>query len=127
MDDLPTQRGVNQKIYIINSSYRADPGDHWVLVYFHGGKAEFFDPAGRDITFYDAKLSQFVRLYALRQNAPQQVQSTEGATCGHVCLYYALQRCRGETMNSILRHFHPTLYTLNDEVARHYVRLHFYV
>lgn len=68
------------------------------------GPTEFFDSLGRAPEHYNRRFKR-----VLVKNGPRfirnksRVQPYGTLTCGHYCLKYLTYRCRGWTMNRIIR------------------------
>ena len=46
-DLLPEKKPLDIKAYIVNTDISADPGEHWVAIYFRRDQAIYFDSYGR--------------------------------------------------------------------------------
>ena len=91
IDQLPT---ICDGMYVINTDEQDKPGEHWLAVY----NKEYFDSFGfppqdkRAIDFLETNVMyNCVSLQPLLSNS-----------CGFYCVYYLLQRARGESMEEII-------------------------
>ena len=91
IDELPIwQRG---RVYVINTDEQDKPGEHWVAVYDN----EYFDSFG--FPPMDKRLIQFLPKYTYNATPLQRVLSN---ACGFYCVYYILQRARGNSAKDII-------------------------
>ena len=96
MDRLPTER-VNG-IYIINTDDHDQPGGHWVAVFVTDERVEYFDSYG--LPPLDSRCERFLGTnYWFNTYQLQQLYSN---ACGFYCVYFVLQRARGQEANTIL-------------------------
>ena len=106
-DKLPTSVSSYPALFIANVDTSDKAGSHWVAFYFskdHEG--EFFDSYGLPPSNYTVTFTHF-----LNNNSNQWIfntitlQSMQSKVCGHYCLYYALFRCRNNSMSTIVHRF----------------------
>ncbi len=123
-DKLPTIVRHRPRIYIANTDPSSEPGKHWVSLYFpRNGPSEFFDSLGHSPRYYGWRFERALlnegRGYLFNGLRIQQ----EGTiTCGQFCLYYAFHRCRGESMDKIVKRFHRHNLRLNEDIVELYFR-----
>lgn len=98
-DELPAHVTDEPKFYVVNTDERRRPGKHWVLFYFPTeGPAEFFDVMGSLPDYYHRRFAA-----TLMANCSGYSYKEDRLQCGHFCIYYASQRCRGSTAEDVLR------------------------
>lgn len=86
---------------IVNLDPRRLPGSHWVALYFmKNNKCEYFDSYGRLPDSLILKyISQNANSYTYNNKC---VQDFDTISCGHMCLYYLVWRCRGISFKDIV-------------------------
>ncbi len=104
-DELPNTVMHKPKVYIVNTAPGNQPGEHWVTLYFPvEAPVEYFDPLG-----YPPMRSSIQKM--IRRNLGQNsrclynqvpVQGPGSTACGQFCIFYAIHRCEGKTMNEIV-------------------------
>ena len=84
-----------------------EPGSHWVAMYFDEfGRANFFDSFGRHPSQCSLYFKTFLDNHACDWSFnTRSLQSHWSAVCGQYCLYFLLQRVKGNTMSSIISRF----------------------
>ena len=114
-------------IYICNTATSQDPGEHWIAFYFPShGPVEFFDSMGHVPEYYQVAFQYFMiqegrdYLYNCKQ-----IQNYGTSTCGYYCLYFAAQRCRGQSMIDIVKSFDSENLTLNELKVVDFVDSHY--
>jgi len=123
-DQLP--KIIYPSAYIVNTQPIAEPGEHWIAIYFDENKnGECFDSYGLPPQVYglDAFMDRNSKRWTYNQKT---LQSLFSATCGHYCIYFILFRSRGHSMQSITSRFSKNL-TENDRKITRFVRTHFYM
>ncbi len=103
---------------MVNTDDSQGKGIHWVTYYFPKGEhAEFFDSLGSHPTRYG--MEEY-----LVDHGPSYLYNTKrlqgGNTCGQFCIYYAMHRCRGCSMQDIVNQFTDNLQD-NDRKVIHAV------
>ena len=91
MDMLPSKC---EGMYVINTDEHDEPGEHWVAVYNN----EYFDSFG--LPPQDDRILQFMG-HDVTFNTVQMQQLLTNA-CGFYCVYYLLERARGNSMDDIV-------------------------
>ncbi len=104
MNKLPAKIRRKPRLYVVNTDPSWRSGTHWVAFYFPlRGPAEYFDSAGRGPERYNGRFRNI-----LIANGPSYVYNTDrlqgemSTKCGAYCLFYAMWRCRGLSMEDIL-------------------------
>ena len=94
-EHLPVWR--DRQIFICNTDTHDNAGRHWTAYYFPDeGPSEYFDSKGRPPNYYGMAPAGIHNTVCLQ--GPQPV-------CGYYAMYYALLRCRGYSMESIVNSF----------------------
>ena len=106
-DRLPKKIEKYPVALIVNVDDHTQPGSHWLAVYIdqhHSG--EFFYSYARHPLMYNEHfvnfLNQHCREWVFNEKALQSYWST---VCGQYCLFYLLNKVKGESLGSILAHF----------------------
>jgi hypothetical protein len=123
-DLLPSTIRLRPALYVVNTDASSRPGMHWVVFYFpRRGPVEFFDSGGHPPERYHHRFK-----HVLVANGPRyiysrhRVQDFSTMTCGQFCLYYALRRCRGMSMQAIMRRFSTKNVRVNENKVIRFVR-----
>jgi hypothetical protein len=118
-DELPQSVDRKPRLFIVNTDVSRGFGIHWVALYFPIDEpAEFFNSIGHPP---DSHFHRF-----LQNNGPtymfqkRRLQGFGSRTCGQFCLFYALHRCRGWTLEKIVDFFKGQKEWQNDETIRHF-------
>jgi hypothetical protein len=87
--------------FIVNLDPSDSPGSHWVSLYFSKqGVCEYFDSYGRRP---NRQLLEFIsanaKSYIYNNICVQELWTT---SCGQMCLYFLVWRCRGITFKGII-------------------------
>lgn len=110
---------MRPQIIFANTAPQTHPGKHWVAMYFPlspNDPVEYFDSTGKNPVLLGGPIKEFFRIQPSGYiYCTKQLQKPGTSVCGEYCLYYAIQRCRGTSMNSIVASI------VSDE------RVHFFV
>ena len=91
------------ELIICNTDPSDKPGEHWVLFFFKGKSVDFYDSLGRDINYYGSLFLDFIKNFAHDyKQCIRRTQPIHSSLCGHYCLYYALSKCNGDSMEKII-------------------------
>ena len=111
-DVIPKEVNVYPSLYIVNTDPSYKPGRHWLAIYFTSNQCkEFFDSFGNPPTYYGEHFYSFIN-----ENSKQWIynriplQGLFGITCGHFCSFYAIHRCHGIPMSTIVNMFSKNVY-----------------
>ena len=96
MDKLP--ESCKSGAYVINLDDHDEPGSHWVAVWKEGPLAEYMDSYGQPPL--DIRCINFLGSNCLYNTFSLQQQLSNG--CGFYCVYFIIQRARGQPANVIL-------------------------
>lgn len=105
-DMLPRARLLQRPVsLIVNTHPHTLPGEHWLAIYLTEDKnGEFFDSYGHppDHPLFPETIMKFLTKNA-RKIAfhPQQIQAPDSVVCGHHCVFFLQQRCKGLTFKQI--------------------------
>lgn len=100
-----TLNSITEKpeLIICNTDPSNKPGEHWVLFFFKGKSVDFYDSLGRDIKYYGSLFINFIKDFANDyKQCIRRTQPIDSDLCGHYCLYYALAKCNGDSMETII-------------------------
>ena len=91
--------------YIINTDPMPYPGRHWVCIYapLEHGPVDYYDSYGRPPTTIPG-IAKFLRTQNVVHNT-RQIQSLYSDVCGHHCIYFLIERCKGRSMKDIVDRF----------------------
>ena len=104
-DRLPLSITKYPSAYVCNTDPHTEDGEHWLVIYVDDcGRGEFFDSYGlpplhkRFLKFLNVNCSSWTF-------NDKQLQGLNSRVCGHYCVFYLLHRCRGVSMNTIVKMF----------------------
>lgn len=118
------QQSSSPQLYIVNNAPTYLGGEHWCALIIFKSCCEFFDPLGRSpiengvfhILSSHCKKIKFNNV---------QYQASSAKTCGHHCIFFAMQRARGISCKKIKQMYHKTNLTQNDDLVFNFVVKHF--
>ena len=109
--------------FISNTDRHDQKGTHWTA-WFVDGKdvVNFFDSFGRSPkdTMFPKDYARFVKNRRFRFN-PKILESLDGFTCGHFCVFMLYYRCLGVDLKYIYNYFGNNL-IYNDSVVFNFVK-----
>ena len=88
------------KLIVCNTDPSNKPGEHWVLFYFtDNDNVEFFDSLGKHPAYYGTDFINFMTAFSRKCifNG-KRIQHIDTSLCGHYCVLYAINRCKGNNM-----------------------------
>ena len=99
-DKIPKLEKIPSAI-TVNLDVSENPGTHWMALYFpNEGKCEYFDSFGRKPSGLILKyISNYSKAYTYNNVCVQDLWTI---SCGKMCLYYLVWRCRGITFKEII-------------------------
>ena len=125
-DLLPKEVTIYPSAYIANVDPSSKAGSHWVAFYFtKDKKGEFFDSYGQSPELYTDIFKDF-----LQDNSQEwtfnrrELQSMNSRVCGQYCVFYVILRCRGNSMEAVVRRF-SNKKQLNDGFVDAFVNKYF--
>ena len=111
---------------ILNTDSSSGPGEHWCVAFFpKKQKCEYFDPFGmqpRVKNSHDLTPILFQNGAKIIEYNKRKVQSIQEGTCGQHCVYFAILRSRGISMQTILKYYYTNNETLNDRKVSDFVK-----
>lgn len=122
-DQLPVS-APSSSLYVCNTDPSTRRGEHWVVIYIDSERrGEFFDSIG-DVRPIEEQFERFLCKNSIiwTRNA-KAVQHLLSDACGYHCIFFAINRCVGYSMNSIINMYTPNL-MYNDEIVQEFVRNH---
>lgn len=124
-DALPHHVTQRPSAFVVNTDPAEKPGQHWIAIYLRGdGAAEYFDSYGLPPQLPEFKLFLKKNASDIRVNH-QRLQGPFSAVCGQYSIFFLLHRCRGLTIDAILRMFSPSDVNSNDVNVNNFIRKHF--
>lgn len=91
IDQLPSSCNG---MYVINTDEHDEPGEHWLAVY----NKEYFDSYG--LPPLDRRIIQFLGSDVMYNTV--HLQQLMSNACGFYCVYYLLERARGNSAENII-------------------------
>ena len=92
------------KLIICNTDPSDKKGQHWVLFFFERNLIEFYDPLGHNISYYGNEFSELINKFGNKYKWVKiRTQPINSDLCGEYCLYYAYGRCKGYSMEYIIK------------------------
>lgn len=100
-DQLPKQKLHYVRAFIVNTDKSSEPGEHWVVIYFRGNTAFYFDSYGLPPP------TDYIEPFMLRHARQiiwnhRRLQSVDYAVCGMYCIYALDGLARGYTMEQLV-------------------------
>jgi hypothetical protein len=120
-DQLPAQAPTSS-LYVCNTDPSTRGGEHWVVIYIDGERrGEFFDSIS-NVRPIEEQFESFLQRNSVTwtRNA-RTVQHLMSDTCGYHCVFFAVNRCVGFSMNSIVNMYTANLLH-NDKIVMDFVR-----
>jgi len=120
-DMLPKSMNKNESAIINLQDYFAGNGTHWVCVYNDeiSDNVEYFDSFGlvppNEVINY-MKTAHKNIIYN-----ESQIQNIDSILCGYYCLYFIMQRNKGQPPNKVLADFHQKPTEYNEMFMKFYV------
>ena len=125
-DLLPEEVTEYPSVYIANVDPSSKAGSHWVAFYFtKDKKGEFFDSYGQSPELYTDIFKD-----VLQDNSQEwtlnrrELKSMNSRVCGQYCVFYVILRCRGNSMEAVVRRFSNNK-QLNDGFVDEFVNKYF--
>ena len=107
-------------LIILNTDKSNGPGEHWcVAIFLKNNVCEFFDPYGFSPVVYDFKHILLEYAHKIKFNT-KRVQGN-APTCGHHCIFFALNRSRKKSVEKIMRVYSMNL-KQNDAMVYKFVQ-----
>ena len=108
---------------IVNTAESNRLGSHWVGIYLPDtGPVEFFDSLGKSPSHYHLYFHTFLQSFGSGYIWNKVAyQSPDSTLCGEYCLFFGYYRCRGVSMQNILK----TIRIGDDGQMRHFYVTHF--
>ena len=127
VDTLPVVIHKKPTLIVMNTDVSTGPGKHWVAIFLtKDGYCEFFDSAGNNPGVYG--MENFLIFYGPRYMYNSiRLQDYDSETCGHFVLYYALKRCQGTSLETIVRNFDNQPLRINDQYVQRFFRRYYVV
>ena len=118
-DELPKESKTNS-LYICNTDPSNEPGEHWIVMYIdENRRADYFDSFGRYPT--EKCFEKFLTnnsVFWTHNDRP--VQDLFSDACGYHCIFFAVYRCVGFDLNSIVNMYTDDL-LVNDAFVKGFV------
>ena len=120
-DELPSRVPEGKRLFIANTDPAAEPGQHWVALYFgKGPHCTYFDSYGLPpfVGGIDRFIDGNAECWTYNEKSLQDPNST---MCGHYCVFFAVHLCDGMSLGRIQRMFHKDK-QWNDRMVEAFVR-----
>jgi len=119
-DRLPRVIKNYPSAYVCNTDPHTANGEHWVAIYVdQDGHGDYFDSFGLPPMY--ARFVNFMNTHCtLWTWNEKQLQELTSHVCGHYCVFFLMQRCRGLTMNTIVNMFGQNLQD-NDVLVHDFI------
>jgi len=119
-DNLP-RHVPTSSLFIFNTDKASQPGMHWVCVYIdRKRRGEYFDSFGMHPTvhYFETFLNNNCTRWHCNTRPIQDILSD---ACGYHCIFYAVHRCIGLKLNTIVNMYTNDM-LFNDAIAKAFVR-----
>src|SRR6185436_12086975 len=119
-DHLPVPKKGTSCLFIANTEYCQQSGEHWICIYIGQNQiGEFFDSFGRPPDqIFKKYMNKHCKYWSYNN---EQLQSAISSYCGHYCVFYCLYRCKNFSMHTIVSWFTSDT-GLNDVLVEQFVR-----
>jgi hypothetical protein len=109
-------------LYVLNTDTSDGPGEHWcvAVLFLNRDICEFFDPLGMPPNYYGFEKPILRHCSKIKFNE-YRVQSISSSTCGHHCLFFALNRARKISPEKILSKYSHFNFIQNDHMVYDFV------
>lgn len=98
---------------ILNTHNRAQPGEHWLAIYFNKDRtAEFFDSMALHASFYN--LEKYLDTTSRGWMCNKHRIQADSNFCGLYCCFFLFYKCRGYEMFKIENMFEKENFQKND-------------
>ena len=111
-------------LYIVNNAPTFTGGEHWCVLIVREHFCEFFDPFGKSPIENGVLSAVFKHCEKIKYNNVQY-QSVSAKTCGHHCIFFAMQRARNVSCKQIKQIYSASNLTQNDDMVFNFVVKHF--
>ena len=94
------------ELIICNTDDSTQEGEHWVVFYFdkNSDSVLFYDSVGNDLEYYGSEFVDFANKYATHYiYSDKRTQPINSSLCGIYCLYFAYFKCKGFSMQKIIK------------------------
>ncbi len=118
-DQLPTSTSTSS-LYVLNTDPSTRSGEHWTVVYVDGkGQGEYFDSFG--LPPAKEEFIMFLDNSSIRWTFnTKTVQYMLSDACGYHCIFFAIHRCVGFNMNTVVNMYTNNL-LYNDSIVKQFV------
>ena len=118
-DELPT-RASTDSLFVCNTDPSDRPGTHWIVIYIDDKrKTDYFDTFGMAPTVKEIERFLNDNSAEWKFNS-EPVQEITSNACGHHCIFFAVHRCIGFDMNSIVNMYTKNK-SFNDDIVKLFV------
>lgn len=101
---------------VVNTDKEGQPGTHWVAIYVNNNKeAEYFDSFGKPP---NDEIAKFLNQFELVHINKNKIQSNYDTSCGPHVIYYLIQKCRGNSLNTIIKELNSSF---SDSLVKMFV------
>lgn len=121
VDDIPEKYNTRLSGFIANTDPHTLPGRHWVAFFIdENGDLETFDSYGNSPSLYSENIKRYMNNFERNINNTKRLQSSETRVCGQYCLFYLMCRCKGYSLNDIIKVFSGD-FRLNDQFVYNFI------
>jgi hypothetical protein len=116
-----TWRSPPLSLFVCNTDPSTLPGKHWIAIYTdHQRRGEYFDPFGLhpSVRHFEAFVNNNCSSWLCNTKTIQDLLSD---ACGYHCVLYAVRRCAGFDLRSIINMYTANT-QFNDAIAKAFVR-----
>lgn len=111
-------------MFLLNTDKTAGPGEHWcIIIIYNREYTEFFDSFGINPNQYGISKEIFKYSKNIAFNE-YPVQCPTSPTCGHHCIFWALNRARDLSLTKIMHKYKANCRT-NDRMVFNFVKKRF--
>lgn len=105
--------------FVANTDRKGTYGEHWVGFFIKDEKnAEYFDSFGEDP---NVDITKFLSKFLKVDINNRAIQSPFSDSCGHYCIYYIFNKCKGIRFIEIIKNLLKT--KTSDFLVKYFVKL----
>lgn len=92
-----------KSILIVNVDDSSSPGSHWLTFHIENkDKIQLFDSYGQSPEFYGGNILKYTSMFPIVEWNTVMLQSPTSNVCGAYCIYFAIKRSQGNSMQTII-------------------------
>lgn len=116
-NNIPTYK-IFPHCFVANTDKKGTFGEHWVGFFIKDDKnAEYFDSYGEDP---NRDITKFLSNFSKVNLNNRSIQSPFSDSCGHYCVYYIYNKCKGISFIEIIKNLLSS--KTSDSLVKYFVK-----